>query len=112
MPEESIIKLIKGLSDIVPIVSVEDGTFSVTNRIGTIRPRIYAENTDKITTSIQEFEKHIPINGLAERLVTFTAAGLPPGCSSTICSKGQNHRKSTSCCRREPMSASFSVPRN
>ena len=78
MPEESIIKLIKGLSDIVPIVSVEDGTFSVTNRIGTIRPRIYAENTEKITTSIQEFEKHIPINGLAERLVTFTAAGITP----------------------------------
>ncbi len=78
VPEESIIKLIKGLSDIIPIVSVEDGTFSVTNRIGTIRPRIYAENTDKITTSIQEFEKHIPINELAERLITFTAAGITP----------------------------------
>ncbi len=78
LPEESIIQLIKGLSDIIPIVSVKGGTFSVTNRIGTIRPKIYAENTEKITTSIQEFEKYIPVNALAERLITFKAKGITP----------------------------------
>jgi phosphate acetyltransferase len=78
LPEESIIKLIEGLSDIIPIISVADGTFSVTNRIGTIKPRIYAENKEKIATSIQEFEKYVPINELAERLVTFKAEGITP----------------------------------
>ncbi|MCM4173322.1 phosphate acetyltransferase [Arenibacter sp. TNZ] len=78
LPEESIIKLIEGLSDIIPIISVADGTFSVTNRIGTIKPRIYAENKEKITTSIQEFEKYVPINELAERLITFKAEGITP----------------------------------
>lgn len=78
LPEETIRKLIEGLSDIVPIVSVEDGTFSVANRIGAIRPRIYAENLEKISISIQEFEKCIPTKELAERLVTFKANGVTP----------------------------------
>ncbi|MCM4163399.1 MULTISPECIES: phosphate acetyltransferase [unclassified Arenibacter] len=78
LPEESIIKLIEGLSDIIPIISVADGTFSVTNRIGTIKPRIYPENKVKIMASIQEFEKYVPINDLAERLITFQAEGITP----------------------------------
>lgn len=78
LPEKSIVKLIKGLPDIVPILSVKGGTFSVTNRIGTIRPRIYAENTEKITLSIQEFEKHVPVKELAEHLITFKAEGITP----------------------------------
>jgi phosphate acetyltransferase len=78
LPEESIVQLIKGLSDIIPILSVAGGTYSVTNRIGGIRPRIYAENTEKITTSIQEFDKYVPTNELAERLITFKAEGITP----------------------------------
>tara|TARA_A100000171_G_C2135307_1_gene149753 strand:- start:480 stop:2573 length:2094 start_codon:yes stop_codon:yes gene_type:complete len=78
LPEDSIIKLIEGLSDVIPILSVADGTFSVTNRIGTIKPRIYPENKEKITTSIQEFEKYVPTNELAERLITFKAEGITP----------------------------------
>ncbi|WP_291967529.1 phosphate acetyltransferase [Maribacter sp.] len=78
LPEESIIKLIEGLSDIIPILSVARGTFHVTNKIGTIRPRIYAENTEKIQTSIQEFEKYVPTKELAELLITFKAKGITP----------------------------------
>ncbi|WP_339841675.1 phosphate acetyltransferase [uncultured Maribacter sp.] len=78
IPEESIIKLIEGLSDIIPILSVAGGTFSVTNKIGTIRPRIYADNTEKIITSIQEFEKYVPTKELSERLITFKAKGITP----------------------------------
>tara|TARA_R110000765_G_scaffold90429_4_gene172130 strand:+ start:10038 stop:12131 length:2094 start_codon:yes stop_codon:yes gene_type:complete len=78
IPEESIIKLIEGLSDIIPILSVAGGTYSVTNKIGTIRPRIYADNKEKIITSIQEFDKYIPTKELAERLITFKAKGITP----------------------------------
>ncbi|MFX0557857.1 phosphate acetyltransferase [Maribacter sp. CXY002] len=78
VPEEPIIKLIKGLSDIIPILTVEGGTFSVANRIGAIQPRVYAENTEKITTSIQEFEKNIPTNELEKNLITFKAEGITP----------------------------------
>ncbi|MBD0777966.1 phosphate acetyltransferase [Maribacter sp. ANRC-HE7] len=78
LPEDSIIKLIEGLSDIVPIVSVDDGTFSITNKIGAIRPRIYAENIQKITASIHDFAMHVPEDELTERLITFEPKGITP----------------------------------
>ncbi|GMN11728.1 phosphate acetyltransferase [Croceitalea sp. MTPC9] len=78
VPEDSIIKLIEGLTEVVPIVSVDGGTFEITNRIGSIRPRIYAENSRKITASIQDFSKFVPEDALAERLVTFKANGITP----------------------------------
>ncbi|MEM9142019.1 MAG: phosphate acetyltransferase [Bacteroidota bacterium] len=77
-PEPSIIKLIKGLSDIVPIVSVQGGTFAITNAIGAIVPKIYSGNLKKITTSIQDFAKYTPEMELAQRLVTFTPTGITP----------------------------------
>src|SRR5690606_11137275 len=78
MPEDSILKLIEGLSEVVPIILVEGGTFSVTNRLGSIQSQIYAENTEKITTSIKEFEKHVNVDALIERLITFKTKGITP----------------------------------
>ncbi len=78
IPEDSIIKLIEGLSDIVPIISVEGGTFSVANTIGTIKSQIYAENTQKILTSIKNFEKYVNVDALSERLSTFKTNGITP----------------------------------
>src|SRR5690606_843577 len=42
------------------------------------KPKIYAENKLKITTSIQEFEKYVPVKELEERLITFKAKGITP----------------------------------
>lgn len=78
LPEDSIIKLIEGLSDIVPIISVEGGTFAVANAIGTIKSQIYAENTQKIITSIKNFEKHVNVEALEERLITFKTNKMTP----------------------------------
>jgi phosphate acetyltransferase len=78
IPEDSIIKLIEGLSEVVPIISVEEGTFDVTNIIGNIKARIYAENTQKITTSIKDFESHVKIDLLADRLITFEEKRITP----------------------------------
>ena len=78
IPEDPIIKLIEGLSDVVPIISVEGGTFSVTNSIGAIKSQIYAENTQKILTSIKDFEKHVQVEALVERLITFETNGITP----------------------------------
>ncbi len=78
IPEESILKLIEGLSSIVPIISVKGGTYSVTNSIGTIKPKIYADNTEKITTSISTFEKHVDTDKLADKLITFQSEIFTP----------------------------------
>ncbi len=78
IPEAPILKLIEGLSGIVPIISVNDSTYSVTNKIGSIKSRIYAENTEKITTSISTFEKHVDTDKLAECLITFKSDTFTP----------------------------------
>ncbi|GAA4964891.1 phosphate acetyltransferase [Algibacter aquimarinus] len=78
IPEDSILKLIEGLSSVVPIISVKEGTFYVTNIIGKIKSRIYAENTEKIETSIATFEKHVSTEKLSEDLVTFKSGIFTP----------------------------------
>lgn len=94
VPEDSIIKLIEGLSDVVPIISVEEGTFVITNKIGAIKPMIYAENTLKITTSISDFEKYVPVDLLAERLITFQTEGITPRMFQyNLLKRAQAHKK-------------------
>src|SRR5690554_3687445 len=78
VPEESINKLLEGLSDIVPIIAVNGGTFAVVNAIGMIKSQIYAENKQKISTSIKDFEKYVKIDALIERLITFETKGITP----------------------------------
>ncbi|TYA69867.1 phosphate acetyltransferase [Seonamhaeicola marinus] len=77
-PEDSILQLIEGLSSVVPIISVNDGTFNSVNAIGKVKSRIYAENTEKINTSISTFEKHVDTDKLAEQLVTFKSDIFTP----------------------------------
>ena len=77
-PEDAIIKLIEGLSDVVPIISVEGGTFAMANDIGSIKSQMYAENTEKIKTAINDFETYVPTEELAERLITSKANGITP----------------------------------
>jgi phosphate acetyltransferase len=78
LPEEAIIQLIEGLAEVVPIISVQGGTFSVANRIGTIKSQIYAQNTQKIETSIKDFDTYVQEDALVERLITFKTKGITP----------------------------------
>ena len=78
IPEDTIIRLIEGLSEVVPIISVEGGTFSVTNQVGAIRPQIYAENQQKIDISIKDFSRFVHEHALSELLVTFQPGGITP----------------------------------
>ncbi|MBP4138631.1 phosphate acetyltransferase [Flavobacterium geliluteum] len=94
IPEESILKLIEGLSAIVPIISVEGGTYSITNRIGAIKSKIYANNTHKIETSISTFEKYVQVEALSERLITFQAEGMTPKMFQyNMVKRAKQHRK-------------------
>ncbi|WP_370175481.1 phosphate acetyltransferase [Leeuwenhoekiella palythoae] len=77
-PEEPILQLIQGLSQIVPIVSVNDGTFSVTNRVGNIKSKIYASSKPKIETSLTVFSKEVSFDKLIERLINLKPKGITP----------------------------------
>ncbi|MBD0824671.1 phosphate acetyltransferase [Aestuariibaculum marinum] len=78
IPEDPILKLIEGLSSVVPIISVKDGTYYSTNRIGKTKSKIYAENTEKITSAISTFEKYASTEVLADKLITFESEIFTP----------------------------------
>ena len=78
IPEDSILSLIEGLSEVVPIASIDDETYSAASKVGAIKPRIYAENTRKINTSIQDFNTFISFDALAEKFITLKASGVTP----------------------------------
>ncbi|WP_343697633.1 phosphate acetyltransferase [Flavobacterium sp.] len=94
VPEESILKLIEGLSAIVPIIAVDGGTYHITNKIGSIKSEIYANNTHKIETSINTFEKYVDNDALSERLITFEAEGMTPKMFQyNMVKRARQHRK-------------------
>ncbi len=71
VPDDSIIRLIDGLSQIVPIILAQEGTFEVANKIGAVRSHMYAGNKQKIRTSLSTFDKYIEIDKLDEKLISF-----------------------------------------
>lgn len=94
IPEEPIMKLIEGLSEIVPIVSAQGGTFTVANTVGAIQPKIYAGNTRRIQQSLKDFSTYVPEDELARRLVTFRAEGITPRMFQyNLLKKAQSERK-------------------
>ena len=78
IPEEPILKLIEGVPDVIPILSVKEGTFDIANKIGAIKPKIYAQNKLKITSSLSTFDKYVDIESLSNRLVSFKHEGMTP----------------------------------
>lgn len=78
MPEESILQLIEGLSTVVPIITVAGGTYNVSNQIGAIQSKIYANNAQKIETSIATFEKYVDVEALSDKFTSFESSGLTP----------------------------------
>ncbi|RKS14621.1 phosphate acetyltransferase [Flavobacterium sp. 120] len=94
LPEISILKLIEGLSTIVPIIAVEEGTYYITNKIGSIKSKIYANNKQKIEISITTFEKYVDLDNLAEKLITFEAEGMTPKMFQyNLVKRARQHRK-------------------
>ncbi|MFQ3173501.1 MAG: phosphate acetyltransferase [Flavobacterium sp.] len=94
LPDDSILKLIEGLTSIVPIISVEGGTYGITNRIGDIKSKIYANNTQKIETSINTFEKYVDLDSLSEKLSAFEADGMTPKMFQyNLVKRAKKHRK-------------------
>ncbi|MGY6650295.1 phosphate acetyltransferase [Wenyingzhuangia sp. IMCC45574] len=77
-PEKAILKLIDGLSDVVPILSVPTGTFETATNLSNVQAQIYAENNDKILASLRIFEKFVPTEELTNQLIQFKVDGMTP----------------------------------
>ena len=77
-PEESIVKLIEGVQSTVPIISVDGGTFGITNKIGAVKSKIYATHNKKILLSLDTFDKYVNAEGFTDTLISYQSDRLTP----------------------------------
>ncbi len=94
IPEDSIMKLIEGLSSIVPIITVDGGTYHIANKIGSIKSKIYPDNVQKIETSINTFDKYVDLDVLIDKFNAFEAEGMTPKMFQyNLVKRAKAHRK-------------------
>ncbi|HEX8326904.1 MAG TPA: phosphate acetyltransferase [Hymenobacter sp.] len=77
-PDEPILRLLKGLPNVVPILAVPTGTFETTTRVAAIRSRLTPDNPKKIQLAISAFQRYVDVQALEEKLVSFQSEGLTP----------------------------------
>ncbi len=75
-PEEPILKLIEGLQTIVPIISVQTGTFETIAQIAAIKSQIGFADPKKIELAIDLLDRYMDMDALDEKLVTFKTEGM------------------------------------
>lgn len=76
MPEEPVMRLIEGLHSVVPILSVDIGTFQASTQIGGIKAKIAPGNTKKIILAIETFNKFVDISALDNSIITYQSDAL------------------------------------
>ncbi len=69
MPETSILKLIEGYHNALPILSVRDNTFEAARNADNVHSIISPDDTRKITLALEAFEKNTDIYKLREKII-------------------------------------------
>ncbi|MDR3697725.1 phosphate acetyltransferase [Mucilaginibacter sp.] len=76
MPEEPVMRLVKGLHNVVPIISVEMGTFQASAEIGAIKPRITPDDPKKVQLAIDMFNKYVDVTALDKSIITYKSDAI------------------------------------
>ena len=77
-PPDSVDLLLSGLSDIIPIITVQTDTYQTAMNIGNVRSYITADNQAKIKLSLRLFERHVDTVALEKQLSTLPDQGITP----------------------------------
>jgi phosphate acetyltransferase len=77
-PEGTVMKLIEGLDTVVPIISVNTGTFATVNKVASTQSRISADNKEKIALAISMFDKHVDTRTIERKIMAFRSHGITP----------------------------------
>lgn len=78
IPEPTILKLIEGLDTVVPMITVESGTFKTVNQVAATRSRITTHTKDKIALAISLFDEHVDVKTLEKKIISFRPKGITP----------------------------------
>ena len=74
----SVRRLLDGLPDILPILSVESETFETVARVNTVRSYITADNKIKIKRGLQLYSEHVDADAFENRISTIERRGISP----------------------------------
>ena len=77
-PDASVLKLLDGLPQQVPILSVKPNTYETAAKLSQIHSYITTENRLKITESLRFFESHIDAEKIVERFSKIKVRGMTP----------------------------------
>jgi phosphate acetyltransferase len=78
VPAAPIWKLIKGSSQILPILSVNTNTFPTATAVDKIYASISPDDDRKITQALAVFEKHVNVEKLSDRIINFKSTVVTP----------------------------------
>ncbi len=77
-PEASIRKLIDGLYDPLPILSIPTNTYETSELVKQVNTSLVASDREKITLSIQLFDDYVDLSQLEEQINTIKVKGITP----------------------------------
>ncbi len=94
VPEPTITKLIEGLDTVVPIISVQTGTFKTVNNVSNTQSRISADNKEKISLAISMFDKHVDTKTIERKIIAFRTHNITPRMFQyQIVKRAKEHKK-------------------
>ena len=77
-PASSVVRILDGLPEIIPILSVPENTFQTALCISNIQTKLTAENNNKIALSLKLFEDYIDTEEIEEKILGFQPQGMTP----------------------------------
>ena len=77
-PERSILKLIDGLMDPVPILSAETDTYETSRMLNQVHSSLTATDFDKIELSLKLFDDSVDLDKLENKISTIEVKGITP----------------------------------
>ncbi len=77
-PPESVCKLLRGLDNLVPILSVETDTLETARLVSSVRSYLTSENRAKIDLSLELFDKYVDTDALGSKISQVKSRGLTP----------------------------------
>ena len=77
-PDPEVFQLVEGLRESLPILCVDEDTYTVASRLEHIHAGIKAEDTDKIQRALSLFERDADLDGILRQFRNIPAAGMTP----------------------------------
>jgi phosphate acetyltransferase len=77
-PDAEMFQLIEGLRESLPILAVDDDTYTAASRLEHIRAGIKPEDQDKIQRALGLFDRYVDHDEVVRRISTLSATGMTP----------------------------------